>query len=73
MMMLVLGLVFGVARIVMRILLPISSAVVFGILCSYRDKGEIAELLSGLAVLAFALLGIWFMIGGPLKRGRNKT
>lgn len=68
---LVVGLVFGMKKIVAGVVLPIFGAAIFAVLYSDGDSGKFAEILTVLGALALALLGFWFVLGGPLRRKRH--
>lgn len=71
MVVLVFGLVFGMKKIVAGVVLPIFGAAIFAVLYSDGDTGKFAGILTLLATLALVLLGLWFMLGGPLRRKRR--
>ena len=55
---LVVGLVFGIKRLVQGVVLPVFSVAIFAVVNSAGDGGKLSAVLEPLIVLATVLLGV---------------
>jgi len=68
---LVVGLVFGMKKMLFGAVLPICGVLLFATRFAGGDSRQFAEIITSVVVIALMLLGLWFMLGGPLRRNRN--